>query len=116
MPTPLTHTNHEKLDLEIGWLPRVRRVSGFVQIRLSQVPRRDVLGSTPISRAGALVDRVLRFNVNCGIVDELWLPRIAVVRSRPPSVHRHREVAVPRPSAPPADSRCGLRRRSLEKS
>jgi hypothetical protein len=28
------------------------------------VPRRDALGSTPISRAGALVDRVLRFYVN----------------------------------------------------
>ena len=47
---------------------------------------------------------------------ELWLPQIAVVRNRPPSAHRHHEVAVPRPSAHPADSRCGLRRRILEKS
>src|SRR5882724_3195674 len=47
---------------------------------------------------------------------ELWLPRIAVVRSRPPRFHSHREVAVPRPSEPPADSRCELRRRSLGKN
>jgi transposase len=33
--------------------------SGFVQIPLSQVPRRDTLGSTRVLGAGALVDRAL---------------------------------------------------------
>src|ERR1700683_2122130 len=47
---------------------------------------------------------------------ELSLPRIAVVRSRPPSIHSHRGVAVPRPSAPLADSRRELRRINLDKS
>ena len=51
---------------------RVRRVSGFVQIPLSQVPRRDALGSTPISRAGALVDRVLRFFASYEILIRRW--------------------------------------------
>jgi len=35
--------------------------SDFVQIPLSQVPRRNTFRSTPTLRAGALVDRVLRF-------------------------------------------------------
>jgi hypothetical protein len=52
---------------------------------------------------------------NC-ISRELWLPRIAVVRSRPPRFHWHRKVAVPKPSEPPADSRCELRRKTLEKN
>ena len=44
--------------------PRVRRASGFVQIFLSQVPRRETLGSPRKLTAGALVDRKLRFNAN----------------------------------------------------
>jgi hypothetical protein len=38
--------------------------SDFVQIPLSQVPRRETLGSTRTLGAGALVDRALRFYVS----------------------------------------------------
>jgi hypothetical protein len=39
----------------------VANASDFVQIPLSQVPRRDTVGSTRLHGAGALVDRELRF-------------------------------------------------------
>jgi hypothetical protein len=60
---PLRRTNHES-PVQNAQLHRVRRASGFVQIPLSQVPRRETLGSTQKFGAGALVDRVLRFIVN----------------------------------------------------
>jgi hypothetical protein len=45
--------------------------SDFLQIPLSQVPRRETFRSTQTLGAGALVDRVLRFNVNYEPVSEL---------------------------------------------
>jgi Dimerisation domain len=45
-------------------LPRVRRKHQRLRPNLSQVPRRDTLTSTPTLRAGALVNRALRFFVN----------------------------------------------------
>jgi hypothetical protein len=64
---PIPRINRES-RMQNPYLPRVRRVSGFVQIPLSQVPRRDALGSTPMSRAGALVDRVLSTGHPVGVV------------------------------------------------
>src|SRR5580700_6234803 len=60
----LRRTNRES-RMQNPLLPRVRRASGFVQIFLSQVPRRDTLGSTRKLTAGALVDRKLRFVNSC---------------------------------------------------
>jgi hypothetical protein len=62
---PVTHEVKMK---EKTAVPRtrgsVRRASGFIQIPLSQVPRREALGSTRTLGAGALVDRELRFIAN----------------------------------------------------
>src|ERR1700733_3528070 len=60
----LRRTNRES-RMQNPYLPRVRRASGFVQIFLSQVPRRETLGSPRKLTAGALVDRKLRFFANC---------------------------------------------------
>jgi len=54
----------------IGIIPECRSAffrnsSDFVQIPLSQVPRRDTVGSTRLHGAGALVDRELRYFANC---------------------------------------------------
>src|SRR5580700_9535403 len=51
----LRRTNRES-RMQNPLLPRVRRASGFVQIFLSQVPRRDTLGSTRKLTTGALVE------------------------------------------------------------
>jgi hypothetical protein len=47
---------------------RVRRDTGFVQIPLSQVPRREILPATRNLTAGALVDRVLSAGHPLGVV------------------------------------------------
>jgi hypothetical protein len=57
-------TNKSRITHAKPIAPRVRRASGFVQIFLSQVPRRETLGSPPKLTAGALVDRKLRFYAN----------------------------------------------------
>ena len=48
-------------DRDRGWPASAANASDFVQIPLSQVPRRETLGSTRTLGAGALVDRALRF-------------------------------------------------------
>ena len=47
---------------------RVRRDSGFVQIPLSQVPRREILPSPGDLIAGEIVDRVLSAGHPLGVV------------------------------------------------
>ena len=48
----------------------VRRASGFVQILLSQVRRRETVCSTRLRRAGVLVDKILRFCANRRITSD----------------------------------------------
>src|SRR5260370_37039169 len=47
--------------------PRIANASGFIQIPLSQVPRREALGSTRTLGSAALVDRVLTTRHPCGL-------------------------------------------------
>jgi hypothetical protein len=58
---PAPSTNKLRIARAKPIAPRVRRARGFVQIPLSQVPRRETLVATQKFGAGALVDRVLRF-------------------------------------------------------
>ena len=53
---------HSKPTLYIYSPPHPpQNASGFLQILLSQAPRRETIGSTGLPGAGALVDRILRF-------------------------------------------------------
>jgi hypothetical protein len=54
--------NPIEIEIAAGRPASAANASGFVQIPLSQVPRRETLGSTRVLGAGALVDGVLRFN------------------------------------------------------
>ena len=57
---PVRRTNRES-TMQNPKLHRVRHASGFVQIPLSQVRRRDALPLTPNAPRRALVDRALGF-------------------------------------------------------
>jgi len=56
--------NPIEIEIAAGRPASAANASGFVQIPLSQVPRRDTVGSTRLHGAGALVDRKLRFRFN----------------------------------------------------
>jgi hypothetical protein len=77
-------------------LPRIRRPSGFVQISLSQVPRRDTLRSTRKLGAGALVDRDLRYSQQRPHGGLVWRPSYhkKLGENDPLSVRGHRRGSV----------------------
>ena len=56
-----TEQDQRKRDFLGEWVNAVNAHGGFVQIPLSQVPRRETVGSARTLGAGALVDRALRF-------------------------------------------------------
>jgi hypothetical protein len=59
-----SETAIENPQIKISSPASAANASGFIQIPLSQVPRREALGSTRTLGAGALVDRALRFIAN----------------------------------------------------
>jgi hypothetical protein len=65
----------------------------FVQIPLSQVPRRETLGSTQKFGAGALVDRVLRFcnSYGCGPAVRLETSPLASVEQLHNAVNHEKQ-------------------------
>jgi hypothetical protein len=59
-----SETAIENPQIKVSSPASAANASGLIQIPLSQVPRREALGSTRTLGIGALVDRVLRFIVN----------------------------------------------------